>query len=109
MTFEQAMHDTCRELGYDGHIKTIQYKKDAHTYAEKIAIQFGIPKAVKNSYMYLDKVDFCFFQNGNNVDFAISGVVSGNDKLHFQRAISRALFLCKVCEGKLKEEIEEVR
>lgn len=33
MTFEQAMHDTCRELGYDGHIKTIQYKKDAFTYS----------------------------------------------------------------------------
>ena len=25
MTFEQAMHDTCRELGYDGHLKTIKY------------------------------------------------------------------------------------
>ena len=106
MTFEQAMHDTCRELGYDGHIKTIQYKKDALTYAEKIAIMFGVPKAVKNSYMYLDSVDFCFYQNGNDVDFAISGVISRNDKLHIVRAINRALVICRVCEEKLKAEVE---
>lgn len=107
MTFEQAMHDTCRELGYDGHIKTIQYKKDAYTYAEKIAIQYGIPKAVKNSYMYLDSVDFCFFQNGNDVNFAISGVIARNDKLDISRAINRALEICRVCEGKLKAEVSE--
>ena len=106
MTFEQAMHDTCRELGYDGHIKTIQYKKDALTYAEKIAIRFGVPKVVKNSYMYLDSVDFCFYQNGNDVDFAISGVISRNDKLHIVRAINRALVICRVCEEKLKAEVE---
>lgn len=107
MTFEQAMHDTCRELGYDGHIKTIKHKKDAYTYAEKIAIQYGIPKAVKNSYMYLDRVDFCFFQNGNDVNFAISGVIARNDKLYISRAINRALEICKVCEEKLKESCGE--
>ena len=26
MTFEEAMHDSCRELGLDSHIKTIEYK-----------------------------------------------------------------------------------
>ena len=36
MTFEKAMHDSCRELGLDSHIKTIEYKKDCHTYAEKM-------------------------------------------------------------------------
>lgn len=102
MTFEQAMHDTCRELGYDGHIKTIQYKKDAYTYAEKIAIQFGIPKAVKNSYMYLDRVDFCFYQVGDDVDFAISGAIGRNDKLNIVRAITKALKICELCESKLK-------
>ena len=103
MTFEKAMHDTCRELGYDGHIKTIQYKKNAYTYAEKIAIQYGIPKAVKSSYMYLDRVDFCFFQIGNEVNFAISGLIGGNDKLDIVRAINRALEICRVCEEKLKQ------
>ena len=106
MTFEKAMHDTCRELGYDGHIKTIQYKKDAYTYAEKIAIQYGIPKAVKNSYMYLDKVDFCFYQNGDDVDFAISGAIGKNDKLHITRAINRALLICRICEDKLKAGVK---
>lgn len=104
MTFEQAMHDSCRELGYDGHIEVISYKCQANTYAQKIAIQFGLPKAVKNSYMYLDRVDFCFFQNGDDVDFAISGVISRNDKLNITEAIEKALKLCRVCEEKMKAE-----
>lgn len=102
MTFEDAMHKTCKELGYDGHLKDIQYKKDAHTYAEKIAIQFGIPKKVKNSYMFLDGVDFCFFQNGSDVNFAISGVIRGNDKLEIEKAIKKALEICAVCEWKMQ-------
>ena len=66
MTFEQAMHDTCRELGYDGHLKTIKYKKECYTYAEKIVSAYKkTPYTVKNSYMYLDGVDFCFYQNEN--------------------------------------------
>lgn len=102
MTFEDAMYQTCKELGYDGHLKDIQYKKDAHTYAEKIAIQFGIPKKVKNSYMFLDCVDFCFFQNGNDINFAISGVISRNDKLEIEKAIKKALEICSVCEWKMQ-------
>ena len=27
MTFEKAMYDSCKELGLDSHIKTIEYKK----------------------------------------------------------------------------------
>lgn len=106
MIFEQAMHDACRELGYDRHIKYIPNKKIAYTYAEKIAIQFGIPKKVKNSYMFLDGVDFCFYQNGNDVDFAISGNVRGNDKLNIKNAIDKALKLCELTEQKMK--VEEV-
>lgn len=105
MTFEKAMHDSCRELGYYSHIKTIEYKKDCHTYAEKIIGDFkSRPFSVKNSYMFLDGVDFCFFQNGNDVDFAISGYVSKNDKLEIADAIQKALKLCELCEKKMREE-----
>lgn len=107
MTFEKAMHDTCRELGYDSHLKEIKYKKDAHTYAEKIAIGYNQrPFLVKNSYMFLDGVDFCFFQNGNNVEFTISGIVGRNDKFEILRAITKALKICEVCENKLRESEE---
>ena len=73
MTFEKAMHDSCRELGLDGHIKIIEYKKDCHTYAEKIVCNIkDRPFQVKNSYMFLDGVDFCFYNYENEVNFATS-------------------------------------
>lgn len=102
MTFEDAMYQTCKELGYGEHLRDIQCKKDAYTDAEKIAIQYGIPKKVKSSYMFLDGVDFCFFQNGSDVDFAISGVISGNDKLEIEKAIKKALGICAVCKLKMQ-------
>lgn len=104
MTFEDAMSQTCKELGYDSHLKEINYKKDAYTYAEKIAVQYGVPKKVKNSYMFLDCVDFCFFRDGNDVNFAISGVISRNDKLEIEKTIKKALEICRVCEQKMKQD-----
>ena len=102
MTFEKEMHDSCRELGLDGHMKTIEYKKDCHTYAEKIVCNFNDrPFQVKNSYMFLDGVDFCFYQNGKDVNFSISGCVARNDKEDILVAITKALNLCKLCEDKL--------
>ena len=105
MTFEHAMHDTCKELGYDSHLKTIEYKRDCHTYAEKIIGNFAKrPFQVKNSYMFLDGVDFCFHQYGEEINFAISGYISRKDKLKIQEAIEKALKICEVCESKLKEQ-----
>lgn len=103
MTFEEAMKITCKELGYDGHLKTIECKKNCHTYAEKIIGNFSKrPFWVKNSYMFLDGVDFCFHQNGEDVNFAISGYIANDDKLNVQRAIHRALQICSRCEWYMK-------
>lgn len=103
MTFERAMQITCKELGYDSHLKTIEYKKDCHTYAEKIICNFAKrPFSVKNSYMFLDGVDFCFHQNGKDVNFAISGYVSRNDKVDIQSAIQKALQICSMCEWQME-------
>lgn len=105
MTFEDAMRQTCKELGYDGHLKTIEYKKDCHTYAEKIIGNFAKkPFLVKNSYMFLDGVDFCFHKNGENVNFSISGYVARNDKNNIQSAIQKALQICSMCEWKMQQE-----
>lgn len=105
MTFEDAMRQTCKELGYDGHLKEIKYKKDVHTYAEKITCTYRkLPIFVKNSYMYLNGVDFCFSQFEDTVDFAISGNIHGNDKLNIEYAIRQALEICRVCEQKMKQD-----
>ena len=49
----------CREAGLDGHIEWIEGRKQAHTWAERIAVRFKgngrLP--VKNSYMYCDTLD----------------------------------------------------
>lgn len=105
MKFKEAMEWTCRELGYSGHLEEIKYQKDAHTYAEKIATTYiDKPFYVKNSYMYLDSVDFCFYQHGEHVDFAISGhISSGRDRREISNAIASALEICSVCEEKMKE------
>lgn len=58
----------CKEAGLDGHIRWIESKKQADTWAEKIAMRFkgsnSLP--VKNSYMYCDTLDmrFFFWRNG---------------------------------------------
>lgn len=111
MNFEKAMENTCKILGYDSHIKIIKKKSEAYTYAEKIATRFELPIAVKNSYMYLDGVDFCFYQNGNDVNFAISGNIRANDKLKIEKAISKALEICSVCEWQMQfgDEKEQLK
>lgn len=109
MTFENAIHSACRELGYDGHVKKIKYKKDAYTYAERIALNFKKPPfEVKNSYMYLDGIDFCLFEVNGECDFSISGYVHGNDKIDIINAIVRVLKLCELTTVKMAEsEVEE--
>lgn len=103
MTFEDAMYQTCKELGYGCRLKTIKRKKDCHTYAEKIIGNFAKkPFLVKNSYMFLEGVDFCFYQDGDNVNFAISGYIARNDKNNIQSAIKKALEICSVCEWQMK-------
>lgn len=55
----------CKRAGIDTHIRWIESKKQADTWAEKIAVRFKgdsiLP--VKNSFMYCDTLDMCFFYN----------------------------------------------
>ena len=54
----------CKEAGLDSHIRRIERRKEAQTWAEKIAVQFmqtGQQLPVKNSYMFCDTLDMCFF------------------------------------------------
>lgn len=101
-TFEEQWAEMLET--YDGKEsnQAIQFKKDCHTYAEKIVGNFkDRPFQVKNSYMFLDGVDFCFYNYKNEVNFAISGCIRGNDKLEIIKAIDKALTLCALCEQKL--------
>lgn len=61
----ELISEACKEAGLDGHIRWIEVKKQADTWAEKIAVRFkgrnSLP--VKNSYMYCDTLDMCFCYN----------------------------------------------
>ena len=67
---EQAIRQACKRYGLDSHTTQKERKSDFHTWAEQIAKRFfrkGMP--VKNSYMYCDSLDMCFFflENGTAV------------------------------------------
>ena len=63
----EIIAQACKENGLDGHIKWIRWKKDAGTRAEQMArdnkvyLEGTRPFPVKNSYMYCDSLDMCFF------------------------------------------------
>lgn len=60
---ERLISTACKEAGLDSHIRWIKRAKDAGTWAERIAERFreGRDMPVKNSYMYCDTLDMCFF------------------------------------------------
>ena len=55
--------NACKDAGLDTHIKWVKYHKDSATWAEKIADRFRGSRImpVKNSYMFCDTLDMCFF------------------------------------------------
>ena len=59
----ELIHSACRECGLDGHVKWIETKEDVQTWAEKIAERFRLTRnmPLKNSYMYCEQLDMCFF------------------------------------------------
>ena len=67
----EAITKACSEAGIDGHIEWHNHKSDAHTWAEKISLSFKNSRRsrpVKNSYMFCDTLDMCFFYGGPQND-----------------------------------------
>lgn len=65
----ELIAQACKRVDLDGHIRWIEEKKDAVTWAEKIAMMFKGKSSmpVKNSYMMCDSLDMCFFYDKNGV------------------------------------------
>lgn len=59
----------CKAAGLDDHIRWIETQKQADTWAEKIAMRFKDKDSfpVKNSFMYCDTLDMCFFYDPQGV------------------------------------------
>ncbi len=88
----------CKEAGLDGHIRWIEGRKQADTWAEKIAVRFKSdgPLPVKNSYMYCDTLDMCFFYDEQGTPLmTYAGYVTADSK--------------DITEGKLLEAFRRAR
>lgn len=100
----------CREAGLDGHIKWIERSSDAHTYAERIAngIRLGNVKRlpVKNSYMYCDTLDMCFFYINDVPYMSYAGYVTGNSKDIMEDKLVKAFQTSKQVLSRMKELAE---
>ena len=74
----------CKQAGVDSHIRWIERRKEAQTWAEKIAVQFmraGQQLPVKNSYMFCDTLDMCFFYTSQGVpQAAYAGLTAAASK-----------------------------
>ena len=73
---EAIIEKACKLANLGSHIKRITSRKDAATWAEKIAVQHQRRKImpVKSSYMYCDTLDMCFyFLHGHTPAIAYAG------------------------------------
>lgn len=62
MTIEQQqkiLHAACEKCGLDGHLVTADKMSELYTWAEKIMHKTKAPH--KNSYVFCDTVDVCFY------------------------------------------------
>ena len=63
----RAITKACIEVGLESHITWHKSAADLHTWAERISGRFREgrqPRPVKNSYIYCDTLDVCFFYGG---------------------------------------------
>lgn len=74
---EKIIEAACKTANLGAHITKITSKSSASTWAERIAVQYragNTAMPVKNSYMYCDTLDMCFFfLNGHTPAVAYAG------------------------------------
>lgn len=115
MTREQQaelIQKACREVGLDGHVKMIERRTQANTWPEKTAAAFKgrDPLPVKNSYMYCDTLDMCFFYGPDDIPYmAYAGYVTVESKDIKEGKILEAFKKARQVLGNMKELASEQR
>lgn len=113
MTREQQaenIHKACIEAGLDGHVKWIERRTQANTWAEKIAVRFkgNGPLPVKKSYMYCDTLDMCFFYGPEGIPYmTYSGYATVNSKDITDGTLMEAFRKARQVLGTMRELAEE--
>lgn len=111
----ELISEACKKAGLDGHIRWIERKKDAYTWAEKIAMGFKGKETmpVKNSYMMCDALDMCFFfDEAGRANMAYAGCTSVDQPDIFEgkllQAFEKADQILKIMQNLMREETEPV-
>ena len=77
--YEEILTQVCEEFKLDAHIKPLHSKKDVHTLAEKAAtghLNYVRDMPVKNSTMYCNGLDMCFYFECGVPSFSFAGHTS---------------------------------
>jgi hypothetical protein len=106
----QIIHDSCRECNLDSYITTCEKSSDLITVAQKIMGWTGFIKnnPHKNSYLYFDSVDACFYINDSDepwVTFGAKWSVGANDLSlsKFAKAITIINKMLETMKAKINE------
>lgn len=102
----------CKKAGLDGHIKWIEKKAHAQTWAERIAERFrgGRQLPVKNSYMYCDTLDMSFFYGETGTPYmTYAGYVTADSKDITEEKLLEAFRKAGQVLEMMKELAEEAR
>lgn len=102
----------CKKAGLDGHIKWIEKKAHAQTWAERIAERFrgGRQLPVKNSYMYCDTLDMSFFYGETGTPYmTYAGYVTADSKDITEEKLLEAFRKAGQVLETMKELAEEAR
>jgi hypothetical protein len=108
----QIIHDGARECSLDGHVAVAEKKSELSTLAEKGMGMFDWYKSIshKNSYLYFDSVDACFYISDNNracVIFSAKWIVGSKDLSieRFEKAIANINKMLETMQCKINELI----
>lgn len=109
----RAITKACNKAGLDSHITWHKCAADAHTWAERISVRFRDgrqPRPVKNSYMYCDTLDMCFFYGGpqhNIPHMAYAGYVTADSPDITEDKLVEAFKKADVVLQAMKRFVEE--
>jgi hypothetical protein len=117
LTLEQKikiLHDSARECNMDSHVVVSEKKSDLQTVAEKALGWLGWYKNIpyKNSYLFFDSVDACFFISKGNcayVTFTARWRVGSKDLdiARFEKAVSLINKMLETMQIKINELAKE--
>lgn len=105
----RAMEKAAKILGLDAHVVGVDYKKDLHTWADKILgcnyFRKGMP--VKRSYLFCECLDITFFfTEYGHATFSYAGIADHRDLE--DDGLIKAMKLAKRMVEEMEKAVEEI-